>query len=110
MTYAFSYDVPGNRTMYNAVKAGIGTLPPEGLRAHLVVEINGGLRHTMVWNSQLEWETFRDLRVTPAVSKVLQAAGIPVPAQPPQVDPLSFIDLWTPTEIPQSAAVGQTTP
>jgi hypothetical protein len=33
MTYAFSYDVPGNRTMYNAVKAGIGTQPPEGLRA-----------------------------------------------------------------------------
>ena len=96
MSIAFYYDVPGNPQIYAAVKAEIGPAAPRGLVTQLVLQIDHGLRHMMIWNTREEWEEFRIARVEPAVRKVLTSRGIPAPADPPAIVPLNLVDLWAP--------------
>jgi hypothetical protein len=75
MTYAFFYDVPGTEELYQRVKAALGDDPPKGQVAHLVVKVEGGLRHFNVWESEEDWARYRDQRVGPAVGEVLATAA-----------------------------------
>ena len=95
MSYAFYYDVPGTEDLYRRVKAEIGDEPPKGLLVQLVVRSEGGLRHLNVWESQADWERYRNERIGPAVGKVLAAAGITEPASAPVERPLEVVDVVT---------------
>jgi hypothetical protein len=94
MSYALQYDVPADEQMYRQVRAAIGEEPPKGLVAHVVVEIEGGLRHIGVWSSADDWQRFHDDRVEPAVHAVLRAAGFREMPPDPPVQDLKLIDVW----------------
>jgi hypothetical protein len=93
MPYACSYEVPADEQLYRKVMSEIGPDTPEGLVVHLVVESEGGLRHFGVWDSQADWERFRDERVEPAVGKVLTAAGFSQLPPRPVVEELAVVDI-----------------
>jgi|tagenome__1003787_1003787.scaffolds.fasta_scaffold20208737_2 hypothetical protein len=93
MTYAFYYDAPGNPKIYGMVSEQLGSQPPQGLVVQVVTSTGHGLRHLQVWESRREWETFRDSRVGPAVSAVLERLGIPTPAGPPEEHVLDLVDV-----------------
>ena len=95
MTYAFFYDVPGTEELYQRVKAEIGDDPPKGQLAHLVVKVEGGLRHFNVWDCEEDWARYRDERVGPAVAKVLAAAGITERPPEPVEQQVDVVDIWT---------------
>ena len=93
--YATSYEVPANEQLYGRVKSEIGDEPPKGLVVHLVVKSDNGLRHIGVWESQTDWERFRDERVQPAVARVLTAAGFAHLPPPPTEQELQVVDVVT---------------
>lgn len=95
MSYACTYEVPADAELYARVKEGIGDEPPKGLVLHLVVRSDAGLRHTSVWESQADWERFRDERVQPAVAKVLTAAGLAQLPPAPVEQELHVVDVVT---------------
>jgi hypothetical protein len=101
MSIAFSYDVPGSPQIYAAVKAEIGPSVPEGLIAQLVLQVEHGLRHIMVWDTPEHWAQFRDARVEPAVAKVLAAARITAARETPVITTLDLVDVWTPASASQ---------
>jgi hypothetical protein len=94
MSYALQYDVPADEKMYRHVRAAIGDEQPKGLVAHLVVEVEGGLRHIGVWDSEEDWQRFHDERVEPAVRGVLSAAGFTQMPPDPPVQELKLVDVW----------------
>lgn len=102
MSYAFSYEVPGNPKIYAAVKAEIGPDVPAGLIAQIVLQVEQGLRHIMVWNTSEDWELFSSTRVDPAVEKVLAAAGISAQREAPAITRLDLVDVWAPGPVPQT--------
>ena len=77
MPYAFIQDVPANEHIYGQVRAKLGDDKPNGLVAHVVIKRDAGLRYLDVWDTQADWERFRDERVDPAVGEVLAGLGIP---------------------------------
>ena len=93
MPFACSYEVPADERLYATVKAEIGDDRMDGLIVHLVVKSDLGLRHTTVWESQADWERFRDGRLQPAVAKALTAAGFAQLPPPPVVDELDVVDV-----------------
>ncbi len=95
MSYACSYEVPSDEQLYRQVKAEVGDEQPKGLIVHLVVKSEGGLRHIGVWETQADWERFRDERVQPAVGKVLTAAGFThLPPRPVEQE-MDVVDVLT---------------
>ncbi len=93
MTYACHYDVPAGPELYRQVRAAMGDEPVEGLVVHLVTNNDGGgLRHFSVWESQGDWERFRQNRVEPAVQQVFTAAGRPAPPRPVETE-MEVVDL-----------------
>jgi len=97
MSYAFFYDVPGDKGMYEQVKAQIGEEQPKGLVLHLVVKREAGLRHFNVWESRQEWERFQQEKVAPAVTKVLAANGVTEPPPRPEAQEMDLVDITTGT-------------
>ena len=93
--YATSYEVPADEQIHGRVKAEIGDEPAKGLIVHLVVKSDHGLRHLGVWESQTDWERFRDERVRPAVGRVLAEAGITSPPPAPEEQELEVVDVVT---------------
>ena len=94
MSYAFTYQVPATPQMYAEVKQAIGEQVPKGLVVHLVDQVEGGLRHTEVWDSKAEWEQFHQERVEPAVHQVLTAAGFTEMPPDPPTEELELVDVW----------------
>jgi hypothetical protein len=92
MTYAFTYDVPGDADIYRQVTERIGDRP-DGLTAAVVTTIDGGLRHLNVWESREQWVAFRDGRLQDAVFGVLGDLGIPAPTEPPEEHVLDVVGL-----------------
>ena len=67
MPYAFIQDVPADKDMYRLIRAKLPTEAPKGLASHVVVEREDGrLRYIDVWESEADWERFRDECVEPA--------------------------------------------
>ena len=94
MSHAFTYEVPASEQMYRQVKEAIGDEQPNGLIVHLVVRVDGGLRHTEVWESKDDWGRFHDERVAPALHHVLTAAGFTEMPPDPPVEELALVDVW----------------
>lgn len=93
--YATSYEVPADEQIYGRVKSEIGSEQAKGLIVHLVVKSDHGLRHIGVWESEADWERFRDERVRPAVGRVLAAAGFTNPPPAPPEQELQVVDVVT---------------
>jgi hypothetical protein len=94
MSYAMLYDVPADEEMYRQVNAAIGDEKPDGLVVHLVLQADSGLRHIDVWDSQQDWQRFRDDRLEPAVRAVLTAAGLTEMPPAPRVQEFKLVDVW----------------
>ena len=94
MPYAFIQDVPANEQIYGQVRSKLGDDTPDGLIAHLVYKHDGGLRYIDVWDSQGDWERFRDERVEPAVDEVLASFGIPHDHTLVTFEEIDLIDAW----------------
>jgi hypothetical protein len=94
MPYAFIRDVPINDTQYAEVKAAIGDEFPKGLIVHLAVRQEEGLRYIDVWDTEADWDRFRDERVNPAVRAMMAAHGITPPTTPLPQQLLEVIDAW----------------
>ena len=97
MPYALSHDVPADAQTYRAVRAAIGDDPPHGLVVHLVFEVEDGLRHIGVWDTEAHWRRFRDERSEPAVHAVLSASGVGVMPPDPPSEELQVVDVWLPS-------------
>src|SRR4051794_40610194 len=77
MAYGFVHDVPADEEMYGKIRARLGAAPPRGLVSHVAMAHDGGLRYVDVWETQGDWERFRDEAVEPAVTEVLSGYGLP---------------------------------
>ncbi len=66
---------------YERVSQAVGDDPPEGLIVHAAGEEGGKWRSVSVWESEEDWNRFREGRLMPAVTKALGeqavAAGPP---------------------------------
>src|ERR1700722_3865904 len=82
MPYSFTRDVPFNEEQYAEIRSLIGDETPRGLITHLAIRRDGGLRYIDVWDTEADWERFRDDRVSPAVQKMMAHHGIPRPTGP----------------------------
>ena len=90
--YAFTFEAPATEEMYRQVKAAVDE-HPEGCVVHLVVKTEHGLRHIDVWQSEEDWERFRDSQVRPAVERMLTDAGFnPLPPAP-ECQRLELVDV-----------------
>jgi hypothetical protein len=94
MTYAFIRDVPIDETQYNEVRSAIGDETPKGLVAHLVIRQDHGMRYIDVWDTEEDWERFRDERVNPAVLKMMAAHGITAPTTPLPQQAIDVVHAW----------------
>jgi hypothetical protein len=94
MPYAFIQDVPANEQIYGLVRSKLGDDTPAGLIAHLVYKHEGGLRYIDVWDTQDDWERFRDERVEPAVGEVLASFGIPHDHNQVTFENIDLVDTW----------------
>ena len=94
MTYAFIRDVPISESQYREVQAGIGDETPKGLIAHLVLRQEAGLRYIDVWDSERDWETFRDERLNPVVRAMMSDHGITPPSTPPPQQVVDVVHAW----------------
>ena len=96
MTYACSYEVPGDENIYAKVKAEIGEDRPSGMVVQLVSKLEaGGLRHIQVWESKEQFDRFQQEHVGPAVARVLAGMGITEAVPPPTVMDLDLVDVIT---------------
>jgi hypothetical protein len=94
MAYAFVQDVPADERLYREIRVELGEDRPDGLVAHLVFKREGGLRYVDLWDSQADWERFRDERAEPAVDRVLGRYGIPHDHSLVTFERLELVDTW----------------
>lgn len=95
MPYAFTIDLPVKREFYEEITAEIGPETPKGLIAHLVFEIESGIRFVDVWESKADHDIFMEQRVQPARRRVFERQGMKPPDMPMQEQPLKCADVWT---------------
>jgi hypothetical protein len=95
MTYAFTQDVPIDAEFYGRIIEGLGDESPKGLVTHIAYRLSeGGLRYVDVWESEEEWEQFREERLHPVVHGLLrQVFGDELPPEP-DIAPLSVLHVW----------------
>jgi hypothetical protein len=94
MPYAFVQDVPANEHIYGQITARLGDEPPKGLVVHLAMKREGGLRYVDVWETQADWERFRDDRLEIVVGDVLAGYGIPHDHSLVSTEDVDVIHTW----------------
>lgn len=94
MPYGFIQDVPANAEIYGLIKAKLGDTPPAGLISHVVMALPDGLRYIDVWQDEAAWNEFRDQRVEPVVTEVLDGLGIPHDHSMVVVQHFDVVDTW----------------
>jgi len=94
MAYGFVQDVPANDEMYREIKARLGEERPAGLVAHVALQREAGLRYVDVWDTQEQWEQFREERLEPAVEAVLASHGLPHDHSQVTVTEFAVVDAW----------------
>ena len=85
------------QSFYRRIIDGLGDEPPKGLIAHLAVERSeGGLRYLDVWESEDDWDAFREERLHPVVHPLLgEIFGNQLPPEPVSI-PMTVIHTWCP--------------
>jgi hypothetical protein len=94
MPYAFIQDVPANERIYDQIRPRLGPQVPKGLIAHVAMKHDAGLRYVDVWETEEDWQRFRDERVDPVVSDVLSGLGIPHDHSQVRFEEIEVIDTW----------------
>jgi hypothetical protein len=94
MAFSFIQDVPANEEMYRKIRDLLPSEVPSGLIAHVAARRSGGLRYVDVWESEADWNRFRDVHLEPVVEKVLAEYGIPHSHDDVKVEALDVIDVW----------------
>jgi hypothetical protein len=77
-----------NTEIYDAVseRVKVEDDPPAGMIVHTAIDLGeGGIRIVDVWESQQDFEAFRDQRLLPAIQAVLSEKGIE-PQGPPNYE------------------------
>jgi hypothetical protein len=84
MTVLMTLDLPVSREDLEALSAAAGSVenPPEGLIVHTATETAGGVRVVDVWESQAQFEKFRDDRLMASLQKVAAERGLEVSGPP----------------------------
>jgi hypothetical protein len=101
MTYAYILDVPADETIYRQIRAGLPTETPKGLSCHIVVKRpEGGLRYIDVWETEADWDRFRDDWVEPVVKEVLGGHGIPHDHDATPFETMDVLESWVGASIP----------
>jgi hypothetical protein len=95
MPHAFIQDVPADEAMYRQIRSGLPADVPKGLISHVVIKrAEGGLRYVDVWETEADWERFRDDHVEPIVTAVLAGHGLPHDHSLVRFEPLDVIEAW----------------
>ena len=94
MPYAFTLDVPANAEIYGKIRGKLGSDAPAGLVAHVVQQLDGGLRYIDVWETKAQWEQWRETTLEPTVSEVLAGYGIPHTHDAVTLAEIDVIDTW----------------
>ena len=94
MAYAFIHDVPADEAMYREIRKRLGDETPPGLVAHVVIRRQQGLRYVDVWETEADWDRFRDERAEPVVDGILQELGIPHDHSLVRFEQIEVIDAW----------------
>ncbi|MFN2460545.1 MAG: hypothetical protein ABR591_07650 [Candidatus Velthaea sp.] len=97
MAYAFTADVPIDRALYEEIANEVGNETPKGMIAHLVFEIEGGLRFIDVWDTEADHDAFIEARVQPARRFIMERHGVMQPSQPLDTKELTCVHAWTVT-------------
>ena len=86
MTVLMQMDLAVKREDLEAVSADMGatTNPPDGLIAHAMTESASGVHVVDIWESQAQFEKFRDDRLMPSMMKVMAERGISMEGPPPE--------------------------
>lgn len=86
MTVLMQMDLPLTREDVEAVGADVESAknPPDGLLVHVMTETANGVHIVDVWESQAQFEKFRDDRLMPSMMKVMTKRGIPMDGPPPE--------------------------
>lgn len=95
MPYAFIQDVPATEPMYEQIRAKLGDEPPKGLITHVAIKQPEGLRYIDVWDTEADWERFREERLEPVVGEVLASYGLPHDHSLVALEDIDVIDVWT---------------
>ncbi len=84
MTVLMTLDLPVSREDLEAlsVAAGAAENPPEGLIVHTATETAGGVRVVDIWESQAQFEKFRDDRLMAGLQKVAAERGLEMSGPP----------------------------
>ena len=94
MPYCFIQDVAADEEIYRQVMDLVPNEPPAGLITHVAAKRDGGLRYVDVWESEADWERFRDAHIEPAVTKVLAGFGIEHTHDGVTIEELDVIHVW----------------
>jgi len=94
MTYSFIRDVPATEAQYADVREAVGEETPKGLVVHLVLRQEHGLRYIDVWDTEADWERFRDERLNPVIAETMAKHGITPPTTPPPLQHIEVIHAW----------------
>ena len=84
MTIVLTLDLPVSRADLEALSADVGAAknPPEGLIVHTAMETSGGVRVIDIWESQDQYEKFRDDRLMASLQKVASERGLAISGPP----------------------------
>ena len=84
MTVVMTLDLPVTREDLEALSAEAGSSanPPDGLIVHTATVTSGGVRVVDVWESQAQFEKFRDDRLMASLQKVAAERGLEVSGPP----------------------------
>ena len=94
MPYAFTLDVPANAEIYGEIRGKLGADTPQGLIAHVVQQLEIGLRYIDVWETKAHWEQWREATLEPTVGEVLAGYGIPHTHDAVTLEEINVIDTW----------------
>jgi hypothetical protein len=96
MAILMTMDLPVTRADIEAVSNAMGVREdvPDGLIVHVAfARPEGGVRIVDVWESQEQFESFRDNRLNPTLGKVLPERGIEMDGPPPEPEYSEVFDL-----------------
>ena len=78
MTVVMTLDLPVTKADLEALSADVESAknPPEGLIVHAATETSSGVHVVDIWESQAQFEKFRDDRLMPSMMKLMAERGL----------------------------------
>ena len=95
MAVMMTMDLPVSRGDVEAVSNAMGVrdAPPKGLISHGVTETPGGIHVVDLWESEGDFERFRDAQLLPTMEKILAERGVTLDGPPPEPVMVEAFDL-----------------